>query len=428
MQALFSLLHSPLVTTASLYVHSFADINNELLDELNLEAFENTEISTAKLVRDHPELMKRYDIEDHYELHNLLRKIVPERSYHDFHCGRMPMICFGKFDRDKMIREFLNDHSPIGMDDLCELMEEEYGYDPMVTRGNYLKCIMEYYHNGVFSVEQKVMPKERKDALEKALKDDFYYIDEIRDIYLNLYPDADEDEVNAYNLKNMGFIILSRYALQNYPSLESYYIDLLTRNDITDLTPIRRRHAYIQMFSAVLVRLKKDLTIVEFEPNKLITFKKLQTSGITKDEIFDYCQEVYEFVEDNAYFSFESIQADGFETKLYDLGFSGWFYANLLISDDRFSYTSVMGNIIFYKGNREISIKSFLSDLIKKHRIIDAYDLENELENKYGCKIAEHKYFLYKINDTDIYYDSNLDRLYGNIELYYNELEKTEDL
>ena len=47
----------------------------ELLSTLNLEQFENTEFSTLKLFRDYPDLMLQYDIQDEYELHNLLKKI-----------------------------------------------------------------------------------------------------------------------------------------------------------------------------------------------------------------------------------------------------------------------------------------------------------------------------------------------------------------
>ena len=59
---------------------------SELLDTLNFESYENIEISTLKFMDDYPELMQKYDIRDQYELHNLLRKIVPENSYIYIYC------------------------------------------------------------------------------------------------------------------------------------------------------------------------------------------------------------------------------------------------------------------------------------------------------------------------------------------------------
>ena len=133
---------------------------------------------------------------------------------------------------------------------------------------------------------------------------------------------------------------------------------------------------------------------------------------------------MYEFVKDNTYFSAQSIKKAGFTSSLYDLGFSDWFYANLLISDDRFSYATMFGNLILYKGNKNITIKSFELNRIREHGCIDAYDLLNELTDNFGCKIAEKNEVIYKVQDTEVYYDWILDRLYANKDLYYDELEE----
>ena len=81
-------------------------------------------------MRDYPDIMIKYDIRDQYELHNLLRKIIPEGSYHGFHCGRMPDIQFGKFDRDAAITSLLMDSAPISKTDFADLISDIYGYDP----------------------------------------------------------------------------------------------------------------------------------------------------------------------------------------------------------------------------------------------------------------------------------------------------------
>ena len=47
-----------------------------------------------------------------------------------------------------------------------------------------------------------------------------------------------------------------------------------------------------------------------------------------------------------------------------------------------------------------------------------------ELTEKYGCKVSERSDVIYKIQDTEVYYDRILDRLYANKNLYYDELEK----
>ena len=400
----------------------------ELLDTLNLAAYENIELSTLKLVEEYPEILEKYDIRDQYELHNLLRKIVPEGSYHDFRCGRMPEIKFGTFDRDAAILDILIDHAPINTADLCDLIHAEYGYDPAVIMATYLRPFTEYYHQGIYRIDQKAMTAEHKDALKAALTEDFYYIDEVRKIYRGLFPDADPKEVNPYNLKGMGLVVLSRYVIQNHPSLEAFCEDILTREDILDLTPYRKRLVYVQMFSQKLMELKRGLQVIEFEPNQIIQFRKLEQSGVTREMIRDFCDAVYDFTDDGSYFSIQSLRQDGFASDLDQLGFSDWFYANLLIADARFSYGNMFGNIILYRGHESITIKSFETDRIRAHGSIDIYDLMTELTDRFGCRISDRFDLIYKVQGTEIYYDKFLDRLYANADTYYRELDAAEGL
>lgn len=398
----------------------------DLLDVLGLDAYENIELSTLKFVEDYPEILQKYDLHDQYELHNLLRKIIPDGSYNDFHCERTPMIRFGTFDRDAAILEIMVDNAPISQSELCELIHQEYGYDLPTIQGTYLGTISRYYYQGIYSVDQKAMSSEHKELLKSVLTDDFYYIDEVRKLYKQLVPDADLEVINPYNLKLMGFNVLSRYVLQNYPSLEAYMTKLLTEEDIIDITPYRKRFVYVQMFSAKLMELKRALEIIEFEPNLIVNIRRLEDSGVSKDMLRDFCDEVYEYIPNNSYFSALSLRQDGFTSDLYDLGFSDWFYANLLFSDERFSYGQMFGTIILYKGREDITIKSFVTDRIREHGSIDTYDLLTELEERYGCRISDRFDLIYKVNGTEIYHDSILDRLYANEDAYYRELDEVD--
>lgn len=397
---------------------------SELLDTLNFDSYENIELSTLKLFRDNPEIMEKYDIRDQYELHNLLRKIVHEGDYHDFHCGRMPDIRFGEFDRDKAIMDIIMDSAPISQRDLADLISEEYGYDTGVIIGNYLQNFTKYYHQGIYYVDQKKLDNKNMELLRNELKDDFYYIDEIRNIYKSLIPDADIEEINPFNLKSMGFTVYCRYALKNYSSLEEYITSLLTCDDIVDITKYRKRFVYVLSFYTTLAELKRTLRLVEFEPNQIVSFSRLEQSGVTREKIQDFCDNVYDFVENNEYFTAQSLRQAGLETELYDLGFSDWFYANLLISDDRFSFANMLGNIILFKGDIRISFRSFVTEIINRYGCIDTYDLISEISGKYGCREVSKYDLTYKTQGTAVYYDGILDRFYANKDLYYKEIEE----
>lgn len=395
----------------------------ELLEGLNLESYENIELSTLKFIEDYPELMARYDIRDQYELHNLLKKIVPDGSYHDFHCGRMPIISFGEFDRDEAILDILINNAPISQPELVNRIHDEYGYEKDSILWNMLQVVKEFNHMGMYTIDSKVMAATHKLKLKDALTDDFYYIDDVKRIYRSLFPDADLETVNPYNLKTMGFTVLSKYILKNWSSLEAYFRHFLLQDDIVDLTPLRKRFCYIQMWSQTLIMLKNNYEILEFEPNQIISFSKLEKSGITKEMFVAFCDAVYAVIEDGMYFSAKSLRLSGFNSELYDLGFSDWFYANVLCCDPRFSYCNMMGNIILYKGKEAISIKSFIQDQVKRASKIDIVDLMNDLNGGFGCNVSIKSDITQKIQGSEIFYDPILERLYANAELYYRELD-----
>lgn len=401
----------------------------ELLDTLDLDAYENTELSTLKFFNDYPALMSRYDIRDQYELHNLLRKIVPDGSYHDFHCGRMPGITFGTFDRSDAVLKLLINNAPISQQDMIDLVHEEFGIDKTTIAANWLTDISEYYHKGMYTIAFKVMSKAHRETLKAALTEDFYYMDEVKKIYTDLIPEADPDAINPYNLKAMGFLVLSKYIVQNHSSLEAYFKSLLLRDDVVDIAPLRKRFRNIQMWYQTLAALKNEYEILEFEPNQIVSFSKLEKAGITKDMFKTFCDAVYECMEDGAYFTGKSLRKSGFASNLYELGFSDWFYANLLCFDERFNYCNMLGNIVLHKGREAISIRSFITDLLNKSGRVDILDLMTDLDEEFGCKVAAKSDITQKLQGSDIFYDPILERLYANAELYYRELdEETEGI
>lgn len=66
------------------------------------------------------------------------------------------------------------------------------------------------------------------------------------------------------------------YILQNYPSLNAYFEDILTREEILDISPYKKRFVYVQMFGQKLTELKHSLQIIEFEPNQIVNFRRLE--------------------------------------------------------------------------------------------------------------------------------------------------------
>ncbi len=394
-----------------------------LLDELGLAELENIEISTSKLLEEHPEILARYDIRDQYELHNLLRKLVPDGSWHGIKFGRAPMLLFGTFDRNAALRELMISHTPISQTELIELIHKEYGYDPGAI---IWSSLADYYHQGMYTIEQKVMTEPHRKALLAELSGDFFFFDELRQAYLRCVPGSDVDEINPYNLKQMGFAVLSRYALRNYDNLGSFFQALLTREEFTDLRPLRHRYGYVLMFSQTLMDLKRALEVLEYEPEKLVRFSRLAAAGVTKQDLRDFCDAVYDYVEDGAWFSAVSLRQAGFDAPLYELGFSDWFYGCLLSTDARFGWSQIYRSIILHKGNEEVTVRSFETALIRAVGSLDVYDMQRILEETYGCTVPDRLDLIYKVAGSGVYYDKHLDRLYESENRYWRDVNEAE--
>lgn len=397
----------------------------ELLQALNLARYENIELSTEKFMNDYPEIMQQYDIRNKYELHSLLRKIGAEKENESLKFGIMPHIRFGTFDRENMVRELMFELAPINADDLADIIHTEYGFTTELTK-TWFNCIDEYYSNGIYSVHYEEMPEHDMKILLCNLNDDFYYISEIKKIYQKIIPDGDASLISSFNLKRMGFIVNSTYAVRNFNSASNYFVHLLTEQDIIDTTEYSRRFTGLVVYSAVLEKLRDNYEIIEFEPNQYINIRRLQQMGISTSDLKNYCNDIDAFTDDNTYFTIKIIRNSGFSSKLDSLGFDEWFYSSLLRQDLRFSYVKCGGNVIFYKGKSSISRQSFLIDFITKLGSIELDKLLEQIKCEYGI-IIDSDDAKRCFHNTELYYDDIMEKVYKDYDTYFDEINAVEE-
>lgn len=397
----------------------------ELFEELSLNQYQNIEISTLKLFRQHSDIMEQYDIRDEHELHNLLKKVGIQQENPTAEFGRQPYIRFGEFDRDAMIKEKLFEYAPISKEMLAKAISEEYGYQPAQVMIWFI-CIKEYFRDGLFSVDYQPLPDEHMALLKEELTDDFYYIHEIKSIYNCLVPGADEELISSFNLTRMGFLVNSNYVIQNFDSAAKYFEHLLTADDIVDIAPFNKRYSTLQMYYSILSHLRDSLQIIEYESYQYIHIRRLQKQGVTKKELKQYCDAVFERVETDSYFTVEALQKSGFADKLDRLGFVPWFYSSVLRVDKRFRFTKLGGTVLFYKGNVQPNLQSFLVDMLHHLESVELDEFLELLEDNYGMKFDKDR-VKYAIADTGLYYDSIMKTIYRDYDTYYRTIVEIDD-
>lgn len=195
---------------------------------------------------------------------------------------------------------------------------------------------------------------------------------------------------------------------------------MLTKDRIVDTRDKIWASSKIILFNNALYDLLWDRTIVEFLPKQYINISELNEMGITRETLENYCESVYEFVENKKYFTIKSIREEGFYHELDELGFDDWFYSSLIACDlERFSYRKMGGRRLFLSGKKQIILGSFIEYILEEKNSMTIKELEQYLLQKYGIKIDRYK--LYEvIKDTSLYYDSIEATVYKDYNAYMN--------
>lgn len=397
---------------------------DDLLTSINLDQYENVELSSLKFFRDYPELMKQYDIRDEYELHNLLKKISREEE--NWHFKKMPTIEIGTPDRDAQVYNILLQHSPISVEDLGKQYEEEYGVKASTAVGTYFKGIDSYFYQGMYTIDTTDLPEECINFLQGVLTDDFYWVSEIKRIYKQEYPHFNIEDINPHTLKTLGFRVFpgsTGYVVKNkYSSATDYFRSLLTKDDVCDMREKNQQLCYLPTYTNELYQLRNEYDIVEFSPLQYISIRRLNEANITKQDLLDYCEAVAKRFEKGDYFTVESLRQDGFIHELDDLGFGEWFYSSILFEDkESFSCQRIGGTRLFLRGKQGAQLSDFLQNLLEKHRKIDWYDLVELLENYYGIVLPKEK-IINAINGANLYYDAIMEAVYLDYDTYFEEI------
>ena len=394
-----------------------------LLETLDLEQYEDLEITSLKLFRDHPELMEEYDIRNEYELYNLLKKILPQDSRVRF--KKMPTIVIGEPDRDRQVLDLLQQYAPISNTDLAQRYEEAYGAKSATVLGSYFACIDPYLHDGVYRIDQPALPEEEERRMAALLTEDFYRTAEIRRIYRQEFPNGSPGNINPFTLKGLGFRTYTDYVVSaRYSNAADYFRRLLTERDISDMTQENHRYKGISAYSSELADLKARREIVEFLPLQYISLRRLQSAGVDAGDLEDYCAAVCAFTRSGQYFTVASLRREGFAHPLDDLGFDEWFYSSLLAEDpDRFTYRRMGGTRLFCRVREAIQLSDFLRYLVEAEPSgrIDIYELQETLERQYGISMPLHK-LTDVIQNSEMYYDPIMKAAYIDYDTYLEEI------
>lgn len=390
-----------------------------MLEDMDLDAWEDMDFSSLMLFRDYPEYMKDYDIRDEYELHNLLKKIWPAGEDQRVQFKRMPTIIIGDPNRDQQILDFMMQFAPITSVELAEKYEEKYGVRWDTAMGTHFNCLSDYLHSGVYRVDFPALPEDQHAHLSQILTKDFYRFEEVRRIYQQEYPASDPSYINAYSVRLLGFDSYSGYIVaKRHGGAAIYFRNLLLSGDVVDMRPYRRDFSSIVAYGSELYKLRETREIIEYAPYQYVNMKHLNSQGISLNDLNAYCTAVFDAVSEGEYFTIKSLRQNGFKHQLDSYGFDEWFYASVLIEDrEHFSYHRLGHTRLFHRGQETVYLNDFLRWLLLPVGKMDCARLHGLLETQFGITIVFDK-LVEQIRSSDLYYDAAARVVYIDYETY----------
>ena len=396
---------------------------DDLFASLHLELYKDMEISTLKLVASNPELMEEYNISDEYELHNLMKKNEDKLERYNVTLGRMPLLSIGNTSREEQIIDLLLSIAPIDLYGYAQAYQEKYGVNSATVMANFTQPINEYYENGMFSLDYPPMSYEEYQILNGNLIEDFYFIEDVKKIYLESVPAAKFEKINSYNLKVMGFMVYTDYVVRNtYQNAYAYFKKWFMEKTFIDLNVIDKRITNNQEFSFVLEELRVNFDILEYEKNKYISYDRFSKGApdITKNDLKKFTIDVAEFT-DEKFFTIKSVRNAGFVSKIDYIGFDNYFYSALLRSNKMIRYNKVGGTFLFAHMDRQFKFIEFVEYLMKGFRKISVQKLLDIIFDEYGIKYDRFD-LISRVNNTGMYYDRIMEKVYINKEEYYEDI------
>ncbi len=408
---------------------------SELYKGLKLDRFIDIEISAYKLFAENTALMVEFDIDDEYELHNLLKRLcLTNLGYQslfediDIKFGTMPTLLFGDVNRENQFSEFARGLYPATQSDLAIAYEEEYGFSRIVVQSNYFKFIENDYDHVTgkyLGNEKATIPIERLEMIREfgsTLTNDIYMLEDLKRMFVDAYPGEDDGIISKAMWKELGYIVASTYAYSaKYSSATECFESIFRKNDFVNVKDEYSYCGRVILFDQVTSRLMKKLDILEYDQGKYISIKKLESIGITKNNIRETMDEICRLM-NNDFFTIHTLRKRGFIGAFDRFGFEDFVYASLSKTIDGMKYRRSHTYIIFRMCEEQITIEDLILDILSKKRRISIYDLIDLINDEYGIEFE--KFRIRKIlSDSEVFYSDIREKYYINEEDYYKEID-----
>ncbi len=364
-------------------------------------------------------LMKKLNIKDEYELHNLCKKVLGQFDKGIIY-SRMPDIFINYDSKSEFIDEQIHELAPIKLDDFVDYMHKNYGHKEIS-----LKTYIANHFNGYINIDTLIcdgqeFTEEQFNIMKERLTEDIYSIATIKRMLTDYFDVDDFKLLNSLNLNKLGYKLRGNYIMKNnIINLENYLRNMIMSNDYYEL-PLEMKKI-CSTFSNYLYKFICDKILFKISDEKYITIKKLNEMGITIEDIDDFIEKIEKIIPENEYFNLYTLNTD-FRNKLLDNKFPACFYENLIMIIPQVKSLSIKNNTLFIKTNDSATREKFINSFIKTNKKY-IKEISNEISRKYNIEVQDY-YVKQFINRKKFYLDSSTDCIYESREKYEEEINQ----
>lgn len=259
----------------------------------------------------------------------------------------------------------------------------------------------------------------------------YYKIEDAQRKYVSILENPSVENFEA-DMKTLGYTVSSNYLIFQFTSVAEYLTSELLKIDVIDIDNFSQKHEpLIQCvdLNYLLDKMKTNYQIIEFEKGSYINIKQLNQMDIYIANIKAYCSAIYDFTKNGMCFSIKSLRKDDFVHRLDDLGMEDVFYENLLKYDGRFLCYKMTNNYVF-STEKKPSVSGIVFDVVKKHKIVSIYELQNILKREFGVNttiVSESGSLINQSlifdENTTLFYSKEFEKIYFDKEDFYKEVE-----
>lgn len=269
---------------------------DEIISDFNLDKFHNVELSAVYLIRMNPSVLKKYGLDDEYQVHNFLRRVCADKL--DISFTRMPIIRFGNGDRKKQALDYLSSEAPMSRRSFLNAFCGMYGFSEaslvgLMTDKDVTSCFLSA-DNDSLDIGNIGLTESFCSKISDCLKDDFYTRKQL-DAVLNPFRYAlngivlDFDSFTQYLACRLGFISYSDCVVRNHRgSADRFFKYICSTDDFVNISVLQG----LSRFSYRVRRLLASYNLFRYSDTEYVTIHYLNSIGIDKEMINDFLDKV----------------------------------------------------------------------------------------------------------------------------------------